>query len=238
MRHWLRLLILPAALFTVAACGGNEDADGVTAATVGTGDGDPTTTASATAQLDAPAALTESLIRLQASSYRMSYEFTTTIAGQSLQGTLTWVRAGDGRSRSQTVATQAGQTITLAVIVDAEGEALLCMTVDLVGSCFDLATSPVGDPVPNPAELILEGLTDPDRLPRVAFSGSETILGIDTDCYAYDGPDGAGEACISARGVMLRGEWSDSTQNVLLNGTSFSDDVSDEDFEPPQAITG
>lgn len=124
------------------------------------------------------------------------------------------------------------------MIADAEGNELLCMDLAGSGTCFDSETSPIGGSTPNPAELILEGITDETRMPGVSRSGSETILGIDTECYTYSGPDGDSEACISDQGFMLRAEWSADGQSARLEATEFSDDVSDEDFEAPYPITG
>lgn len=234
MKRWLGLLLTLTALLALAACSGGDDSDDATA----TATASPTPATAEPTATDDSQSFADALTRLDSGSYRISYDFTTTTAGQDFSGTLTWVRAQDGRARFETTATQAGQTVTLIVIVAVDGTELLCMDIGAVGSCFSAENNPIGGSMPNPAELILEGLTDQARLPGVSRSGSETIIGIDTECYSYDGADGASKACISEQGFMLRAEWNSGGQSARLEATEFNDDVSDEDFEAPYPITG
>ena len=231
MKRSFGLTLLAAALLALSACSGDSEPDA---------SGTPTDghTVTPGVELTDSEAFALALAGLESGSYRVVYQFTASAAGQDFDGTLTWVRADDGRARFETTAIQAGETVTLIVIADAEGGELLCMDLAGAGNCFDPETSPIVGSTPNPALLILEGIADKTRLSDVTRSGSETILGIAANCFRYEGADGATEACIGAQGFLLRAEWSAAGQSARLEAIKFSDDVSDEDFETPYPITG
>lgn len=72
---------------------------------------------------------------------------------------------------------------------------------------------------------------------------SEEIAGVDATCYSYTGEidetesgDESGEICVSESGLLLRLKFSGGGGGQF-EATEATDDVSDDDFEPPFPVT-
>ena len=122
------VLILASLLIALrVACGdddddddaGDSDAAGATATAAGGGnsdddDGDDADGGSAGADLGAL------LQRFQEREFRVTYDITTTTAGEEFTGRMTWYRALDGRARFDFDVTQAGQSFEVITIATEE----------------------------------------------------------------------------------------------------------------------
>lgn len=66
---------------------------------------------------------------------------------------------------------------------------------------------------------------------------SETIAGVDADCYSGTDNGSTEKFCFSSDGVMLEELSTDASGTSGLTATAFSSDVSDSDFQPPYPIS-
>lgn len=221
------------AVLMLVSCTGGDDGD---ATPTGQATGEPSVTAEPTT--DAAAEFAQLLRLRDGAQYHVSYEFTTTAVGQEFTGVLTWIRATDGRERFETSSEQAGEAFTLILIRDAAGDLLTCFEVGGFTSCFAGEDGLVGD-VPNPTQVILDNVLDPDGVTDARRTSMREIAGIEATCYEVNAGDGTSEACIGEGGVVLSASWTGPNgDGGGFEASEFSTDVSDEDFEPAGPIVG
>ena len=71
-------------------------------------------------------------------------------------------------------------------------------------------------------------------------TSSETIGGIDADCFEWEDPtedDAFVKFCFGPNGIMVYEEIVDSTSSTKITLKEYSEDVSDDDFEPPYPVS-
>ncbi len=79
--------------------------------------------------------------------------------------------------------------------------------------------------------LIADAAENAGRVERIA---DRTINGRSAECYQFEDVDGDGVACFDKQtGVVLFVQGEDSDGNFRLETASYSESVSDSDFEPP-----
>ncbi len=233
MRRWLGSGLVLVATVALAACSGGGDDDGGRNASATTSE--PEATEEPTSPEDAFA---EVLSRLGESEYRITYTFTTTAGGEEFIGELTWVRAEDGRERSETTSEQGGQAFTLILIRDQAGKRVTCFEVSGFVSCFEGEEGPLGE-IPNPTEIIFDNVLDADRIDGVRETGTREIAGFEATCYEIDAGSGASEACVGEGNILLSATWTaPNGDGGGFEASEFSTEVTDEDFEPAGPIVG
>jgi hypothetical protein len=170
-------------------------------------------------------------------TFKVTYELTSGGEAGVTEGSMTWYKKGDNL-RIDIAGEFEGQQ-TSAIFIMRPDKSYMCSEAAAAGeggSCFEMPSTAgqgVGDIV---AELE-KTLTDPSV--NVVSTSSRKIAGEDTKCYTVNSPDIEGEAelCMSSEGVPLSSKSTVQGEEMSLEATDFSRDVSDSDFEPPYPVS-
>jgi hypothetical protein len=230
---------LAAALLLMAACGGDEDeeeddgGDSQPTATETADGGDETPDGSDDGGDDAAADL---------SALAQNYEDFTGVISYETEGfgdgSFASLKVYKGENASRVDYESEGRTGTIITTQDA---LYLCGE----GSCIKY---PTGDASLDPtagltallsAESVAEIFGDIPEGVEVEES-SEEIADVDATCYTYSGDidetasgDESGAICVSESGLLLRLKFSGGGGGGQFEATEATDEVSDDDFEPP-----
>jgi hypothetical protein len=175
--------------------------------------------------------------RFKNATFKATYQISTTVETQGIEGTMIWYKKGDNL-RMDFDSEVEGQEMSAIIIVGPD-ESYICSDNPETGeggSCFSTPAEP-GQGV----DQIVGGLEQTLADPNVEITGTESreIAGEATECFTMRSSESGDESevCMSNDGVPL---WSKTTADqgeVVLEATDFSPDVSDGDFEPPYPIS-
>jgi len=242
--RWLLALLsvaLVAAMLLLAACGGDDDEEqddggdsGPTATE--TADGGDETIDAGDGGDDAASNLSALADNYEDFTGVVTYE-TTGFADGSF--TSMKIYKGENASRVDYEGTDATGTILStadAIYLCGEG---ICLKYSSGDSSLDPTA---GLTALLSAQSISDAYGDlPDGVD--VSESSQEIAGVDATCYSYTGEidetesgDESGEICVSESGLLLRLKFSGSGGGQF-EATEATDDVSDDDFEPPFPVT-
>jgi outer membrane lipoprotein-sorting protein len=169
---------------------------------------------------------------------KVGYNYTTTAAGTSEQGSFTLYWKPPDAWRLD-ISSSSGDVI----MVSSGGKTYFCSQDAGTGQCIE---SPTAGAIPLP---FLNYFTDPSSLTSLIDSSiagvsvdksSETIGGQDAICYAFSGTAsgeaGSGQYCFGSGGLLLRLKTSGGGSDFTLEATSVSGTVADADVQPPYDI--
>ena len=238
----LPLLLLALLL---AACGGgdddDDDGDGTPDATTAASDdnGDSTASPSPTVATDTSdddgADVSELLAQFQESEFRVSYDITSTSAGQEFSGRMTWYRALDGRTRFEFDVEQEGQAFDVITIVTEEAS-YFCSAIAGAKTCFEFSDdAPLA--LPDPSEPFVAQIENFGGFRNFGDVTSETIAGVEGRCVEVDEQAVTGQICVSDVGLLLRADTQVPGGAFRMELVDFEFDVSDSDFEPPFPVS-
>jgi hypothetical protein len=232
----MRLMTVCAiALLVATACGGAASPAGgatTTAPTATTAAGAQATATKAAATSSGPN-IADALKAGKASTYKVTYKWTTTAGGQTQTSEQTWYykppnarfdfSAGPGASFSIYALPDATYMCTIG------GGSTFCQKTP--GGQGAFAQNPAAD-------FALQIQDKPDQF-NAAFTGSVTIAGQSANCYSVKGLGAAAAGfgdvttCYSSNGVPLKTSITAQGQSFTMEATAFSTNVSDADFVPP-----
>jgi hypothetical protein len=256
---YLFTALLALSLLLASACGDDDDEDGAAgdaaagattstaaATPAATQSGDDSagggTSSSAGASDDGDAATANDFESLFSTfgqaDYVVTFEIETAIEGQSFSGEWTWFRdvAGE-RSRFDIDSDVAGESVTATVITTPD-ESFFCAE----GSCLRIPAG-AASPFPDLSELFTDQVTSIDDAVlagSVSDAGTRNIGGVEARCFTFEAPEedvAKGETCVTAEGVPIYAAWSSDEGEFRLEAVSYSNSVSDDDFEPPFPVT-
>lgn len=244
----LFLQVVAAGLIAIAAasCGGGDDDDdddngdddaettATADATTPGGNGSTTVTETAT-----PGSAGSPLDRLREASEGQpeTYLATYQITGGGMDASFT-IAAKPPRSLFAIEGTSDGEATNFVIIQDADYN-YICSEESGAGQCIQTAASD---------DSMLAGLGDllsfnaTDELVRIAEdeglelneADGRTINGQDADCYEFSGADGDGIACVGEDSDrLLYLEATEEGEKFTYELTEYTEDVDDEEFEPP-----
>ena len=217
---------LAIALFAlVAACGDDDDDDAS-----GDGDGDDASDDSD----DDDADIAVLLQRFQEREFRVTYDLTTTTAGEEFSGQMTWYHALDGRARFDFAMTQAGQAFEMITIVTEE-TSYFCSGLLGANSCFEFSEdSPL--PLPDLTGPIVSQVEDLGSRRGFGAETRETIGRVEGRCVEVDEDGVDGQICVSDEGLLLRSDMVSPDGAVRIEIVDFDFEVPDSAFEPPYPV--
>ena len=241
--RWLAIPAVAVALLSVA-CGGDDGGDSTdggdtdTTATATSADATATTegtateTATGASEGGAAAELSDIFGGFSTATFNVTYNIESDDAAE-MSGEWTWIRDSEGdRSRFEIDSPEG-----LIVMIDTPEQSLLCAD----GACFDTAEA-MGGVMPNIGDMFTEGINNVESEAATAnveqVDGRE-IAGTDTECVEFtDEAEGlSGLACYADGGIPLLVESETADGNFRMEATSYSSEVSDEDFEAPFPVT-
>jgi len=242
-RQWLLAILsvaLVASLLLMAACGGDDDEEGNSedsnpTATEVTDGGDETTDAGDGGD-DAASDLSTLAENYEDFTGVVTYETTGFV-----DDTFTSMKIYKGENASRV--DYEGSDATGTIISTADAIYLCGEGICLKYSSGDSSLDPTGGLT---ALLSAQSISDaygdlPDDVD--VSESSQEIAGVDATCYSYTGEidesesgDESGEICVSESGLLLRLKFSGSGGGQF-EATEATDDVSDDDFEPPFPVT-
>lgn len=234
---WLAVPVIAVALVS-AACGGDEDADDTGDATDATTTATETMTETTTATEAATEAssdggdaadLAEIFAGFGTATFNVTYNLESDDPEQDMTGEWTWIQDNEG-SRTRFEIESGGQTF---IMITTAERSIACAE----GACFD-AGGAMGASIPNVGDMFTEEIDDVQSdasTASVRRIDGRTIAGTDTECVEFeDDAEGvSGVACYAEGGIPLLIESNTADGNFRMEATSFSEDVSDEDFEAP-----
>jgi hypothetical protein len=170
--------------------------------------------------------------RFRDSTFKVTYQITGEPAAE---GTMIWYKKGENLRMDMGGQVQ-GQQETDILIVRPD-ITYYCSDMGQGGSCYSTQTQ-AGQGVEEMVSELEKTLTDPSV--EIVSTSSRAIVGQDADCYTIRAPDSEGESqvCLSDEGVPLFTQETVSGQQMTMEATDFSRDVSDSDFEPPYPVGG
>ena len=256
MRRWLGFAALALLALALVACSGDDDdddggddADSTATATATSSDGDGGDDADGSsddgdsdgddgdnADGDGAEAFGELLQRFGDAEFRVQYQMTAESAdGETFSGLVTWYRSSDGRVRFDFESDpDSAEEFSMISIVTEEGS-YLCTGLLGGNSCFEFGAGG-GIGIPDPSAPILAEVERLEDLQGLGDTSRREINGVDATCVEIDEEGSVGEACFSDGGVMLLVDVESPDGNTRMEFLDLSEDVSDEDFEPPYPI--
>lgn len=229
--------LLPSvALILASACGGSQSVSGsaaptaTTAATAAATAG--TTTVPSTA---AGPSLTDVLKAGKLASYKVTYKWTVTGGGQSIDSTQTWYYKPPKARFDYSLGPAAGGA-AFSIFVLEDGT-YLCTNAGGVAFC-QKTTQQVAFQQNPAADFDLQVLGRPDQF-NATVQGSRTIAGQQAQCFsvkAAAGTFGDVTSCYSATGVPLLTQMTSQGSTFSMEATAFSATVADSDFQLPGPV--
>ena len=236
MRRAAALILAGLLIALVAACGDDDDDSA-------SGDGDATAAAGSASSADDGNDASDDgdgediaalLQRLQEREFRVTYDLTTTAAGEEFNGQLTWYRALDGRARFDFDVTQTGQAFEVITIVTEE-TSYFCSGLLGANSCFEFsADAPL--PLPDLSGPILLQVEYLRSLRGFGTATRETIGGVKGRCVEVDEDGVDGQICVSDEGLLLRSDVLSPDGALRIEIVDFDFEVPDSAFEPPYPV--
>ncbi len=238
--RWLAIPVMAVALIATA-CGGDEDTDTDADATT-----EATSTASAATATTAPTEATTGAsgggddIDLASifdgfgtATFNITYRMEGDSAGEAMDGEWTWIQ-DNGGERTRFEADSDGDTV---VMITTPEQTIICAD----GTCFD-AGGAMGGAMPNIGDIFTEGIDQVEAettTATVTRIDGRNIAGEDTECVEFeDTAEGVnGMACYADGGIPLLIESTTAEGTFRMEATSYSPDVSDDDFEAPFPVT-
>jgi hypothetical protein len=235
--RWRFVAILLGGAFLLAACDDNNNKGQPTV--VETPTSDDSDSGSGNGADDAE--LREAIDRFVGSTYRAEYELTGT--GADGLGQMTMFKDGRDRLRFDVSSDVEGEAFDGSFIINGQ-DAVFCAEGDAFaeipgidasagGVCFRTAA----DDETNPFAGIEDIFGDLENEDLTLLDKSEKeVAGEDTTCYRMRSAEGdVSTACLNDDGVLL--ETTDEADGgSTMRATSFSNDVSDGDFDPPYEV--
>jgi len=241
--RWLAVPVIAVALVS-AACGGDEDTgdagDATETTTATEATTEATTAATTAATTEATATATEAaggdaadlasiFEGFATATFNVTYNLESEDPEQDMAGEWTWIQDNDG-NRTRFEIDSEGETVIMITTAD---QSIVCAE----DACFD-AGGAMGGAIPNIGDMFNEGIEDVQADASTATvrpTDGREIAGTDTECVEFeDEAEGvSGLACYAEGGIPLLIESETPDGNFRMEATSFSTDVSDEDFEPP-----
>lgn len=170
--------------------------------------------------------------------YVVTFTIETRVGAETFSGEWTWYRDVEGERSRFDLDTEAGGEVVSATFITTPDEVYFCSEANCLAF-----PSGAQSPFPNPSIALTEQVSDiDDRVlgGSVQDAGTRTIAGIEARCFTFDVPGSGiaeGESCVSAEGVPVLTKWEGDEGSFRLEATSYSSEVSDEDFEPPFPVT-
>jgi hypothetical protein len=131
-----------------------------------------------------------------------------------------------------------GQKVS-GVFIDHAGQSYFCMASPGLGESGTCLQTPGGSG--QGVQDIIGGLEETLTNPQVEIVSTETrnVAGEKVDCFVVRSPDSEGESevCVSADGVPLFTKATAGGEEMTMEATNFSHDVSDSDFELPYPVS-
>jgi hypothetical protein len=170
-------------------------------------------------------------------TFKVTYELTSGAGAGVTEGSMTWYKKGDNLRMDMSGEFEGQQTSAIFII--RPDKSYFCTSVPEMGeagSCFTTSGAE-GEGVGEIATELEKTLTDPNV--DVVSTSSRNIAGEDAKCYTVRSPDIEGEAevCLNNEGVPLFTKETVGGEEMSLEATDFSRDVSDGDFEPPYPVS-
>jgi hypothetical protein len=168
----------------------------------------------------------------------VTFNMETNAGGETLSGEWTWYRDVAGERARFDINTEAGGEAVSAIYITTAENTFFCTE----GTCLAFPAS-AQSPFPDPSLALTGQVTDiEDRVlsGSVKDGGTRTIAGIEARCFTFDAPGSGiaeGESCVSSEGVPVLSVWESDEGSFRLEATSYSDQVSDDDFDPPFEVT-
>lgn len=163
--------------------------------------------------------------QLDDATYRAEYN----VGGTGLSGsTMVWYRK-DGKLRFDMTSAQGS-----FIVIENGTQSVTCTSAGGSGTCF--AGGSAGG-LEAPGVSAIEDFEVNAANYQVEPIDDRTIAGIRGECFKYSSASGTGTTCLGPRGELLLIEATQAGQTFTLTATKVDDDVSDDDFEPPYAIT-
>jgi hypothetical protein len=241
LRWGLALIVALTASALFVACDDDNNGADPTSTTASGDNGDDEPTQEPANNGGDQGELREAIDKFIASTYQAVYE-ADGLGGEDGPSTLTMFKDGEDRIRFDFTGTSEGEEFSGTFIVNgeestfcSEGEgfqAILGVDSSEGGVCFrapEDGTNPFGG-----VENIFDDLESDDM--TLLGTSEREIAGSEATCYRTEDADGAiSIACINDDGVLLEAS-EEGTENSTITATSFSDDVSDDDFDPPYEV--
>lgn len=170
--------------------------------------------------------------------YIVTFTLDTSVGGETFSGEWTWYRDVEGERSRFDLDTDAGGEVVSATFITTPDEVYFCSEA----TCLAFPSG-AQSPFPNPSAALTEqvsGIDDRVLGGSVRDAGTRTIAGIEARCFTFDAPGSGiaeGESCVSPEGVPVLTVWEGDEGSFRLEATSYSSEVSDEDFEPPFPVT-
>ena len=228
MRRVAVLILAGLLVALLVACGDDDDDDG------DAGESDAAAEDGSGADGDG-ADLTALLQRFQEREFRVTYDLTTTTAGQEFTGRMTWYRALDGRARFDFDVMQAGQSFEVITIVTEEAS-YFCSGLLGANACFEF-TEDSALPLPDLSDAIVSQIDDLGSVRSFGAVTNETIAGVEGRCVEVDEQRVAGQICVSDEGLLLRTDVVNSEGAMRFEIVDFDFAVPDSAFDPPYPVS-
>ncbi len=233
-------LFLLLAVASLAACGGGEDTavtPGTSTASTSVGTETPSATETVSPELTA---LRSSWERVRAAPHTAWYDLDID-SGEprtTLQGTLRAVLALPRLTIAFEGQSGAGQLLDF-LYIETEDARYVCNVIDTRSQCLvlDQPSGALGE--------ILDQLRVPDWVDRitranvsVARTGQETVAGVASECFAFEGGEARGTLCLGIDlPAVTRLEGTITGTEVRIELTQYSPDVPPDAFEPPYPVS-
>jgi hypothetical protein len=168
----------------------------------------------------------------------VTFSIETSAGGETFSGEWTWYRDVEGERARFDIDTAAAGEVVSATYITTPDATFFCSE----SNCLSFPTG-TQSPFPDPSAALTDQVFDiDDRVlgGSVKDAGTRSIAGIEARCFTFDVPGSGiaeGESCVSAEGVPVLTVWEGDEGSYRLEATSYSSDVSDEDFEPPFTVT-
>jgi len=226
------LKVLMAGALASAACGGgaSTSAQATTAVSAATATQAASTAAPATAS--GPSIL-DLLKAGKATSYKATYTWSITAAGQTQTSEQTWYyKAPNARFDFS-----AGPGATFSVFSLTDGT-FVCTSAG--GQSFCQKSGDQAAFGQNPAaDFALQLQGDPSKF-NASFTGNQTIAGQQAQCYLVKslagGAFGDVTTCYSTNGIPLKTTINSQGSTLVMEATAFSTTVTDADFKLPAPV--
>ena len=244
--RWL-LVVLFVLLSSVLlwACGGDEEEKpGATTAPAATSPAEGTAPAEESPEADrTPQAqgdvgeFGDLAEKFAEATFKATYEIASTGGEQDLAGTMTWYKKGDD-VRVDIESEIEGETES-ATIIERGDQSYFCSQIPELGEGGTCFQSPEGsdDIAADFVGSVGELFTDPDV--EIVSTESRDVAGQEVDCFVVHDPalEGDTEVCLTGDGVPLASRSTTNGEEMVLEATDFSREVSDQDFELPYPVS-
>jgi hypothetical protein len=236
--RWLLILSFVVMSSLLAwACGGGEEKAGAPTAPAAASPGGKTPAAAETPGAGAGGEFSDLAHRFGESTFKVTYSLSGSGGTAATEGSMIWYKMGDNL-RMDIAGQVAGQEASTIFIMRSD-KSYLCSEAagqGEGGSCFEMPST-AGQGVSDIVTELENTLNNPGL--QVVSTSSRKIAGEDAKCYTVRSSDIEGEAelCMSGDGVPLFSKSTAQGQEMSLEATDFSHDVSESDFEPPYPVS-